>query len=323
MKNTGDIYEIIQGIAAEKRLSGEMRRDEPMAGHTTFKVGGPADMWVRPLAECFPDFAAALMGTARALDIPLFILGGGANLVAADRGIRGIVLDTTGWTGWNFSDIPGSGGQAVSMRVRAGTPADQAADMAAAQGWGGLEFLAGMPGLIGGAVWMNARCYGKQISDALLGTEILDENLRRVWVPRGEEDFGYKKSPFQKRDVLIVAAEFRLEKREEEALRAEMAAFRKDREEKGHYRFPSAGSVFKNDHRLGKPAGMIIDELGLRGLRVGGAQVAPWHGNIIINTGGATAADIRRLTELLEERVKRERGYDFEREVLFVGDYPG
>ena len=155
----------------------------------------------------------------------------------------------------------------------------------------------------------------------LLGTEVLDENFRRAWVPRREEDFGHKKSPFQKRDVLIMAAEFRLEKREEEALRAEMARFRKDREEKGHYRFPSAGSVFKNNHELGKPSGKIIDELGLRGLRIGGAQVAPWHGNIIINTGGATAADIRRLTELLQERVKRERGHDFEREGLFVGEH--
>jgi UDP-N-acetylmuramate dehydrogenase len=100
-----------------------------------------------------------------------------------------------------------------------------------------------------------------------------------------------------------------------------MAGFRKDREAKGHYRFPSAGSVFKNNRRFGKPAGKIIDELGLRGLRFGGAQVAPWHGNIVINTGGALAADIRRLVETLEERVQRETGYDFEREVIFVGDW--
>jgi UDP-N-acetylmuramate dehydrogenase len=177
-----------------------------------------------------------------------------------------------------------------------------------------------MPGAMGGAVWMNARCYDKQVSDVLLRTEILDEDQRQTWVPRAEEAFGYKKSPFQQRDVLIVAAEFRLEKRESAALLAEMAAYRKDREEKGHYRFPSAGSVFKNDRRFGKPAGKIIDELGLRGLRVGGAQVAPWHGNIIINTGGASAADIRRLTELVAEKVKRGTGLDFEREIIFVGE---
>jgi UDP-N-acetylmuramate dehydrogenase len=318
MKDTGDVYEIVRGVASAVRFSGELRRDEPMAGHTTFKVGGPAEVWARPSAECFSDFAAALMGKARALGIPLFILGGGANLVAADRGIPGIVLDTTAWTGWDFSEAPGSGGQAVFMRVRSGTPADAAADAAAERGWGGLEFLAGMPGSIGGAVWMNARCYERQVSEALLRTEIFDETLRRLWVPRVEGAFGYKKSPFQGRDALIVAAEFRLEKRAGAAAQAEMAGFRKDREAKGHYRFPSAGSVFKNNRRFGKPTGKIIDELGLRGLRVGGAQLAPWHGNIIINTGGASAADIRRLTEMLEERVKRETGFDLEREIIFI-----
>jgi UDP-N-acetylmuramate dehydrogenase len=262
-----------------------------------------------------------------ALDFPLFILGGGANLVVADQGIRGVVLDTTGWTGWDFGEAPGGKGGAgedgIVMRVRSGTPADQAANAAAERGYGGLEFLAGLPGVMGGAVWMNARCYGRQVSGPLLRTEVLDfatdRDPRRLWVPKAEEAFGYKKSPFQQQAALILAAEFRLEKRAPEAIRAEMAALRKDREEKGHYRLPSAGSVFKNNHSFGKPAGQIIDELGLRGLRIGGAQVAPWHGNIIVNTGGATADDIRRLTELLEERVQRETGFDLEREIIFTG----
>jgi UDP-N-acetylmuramate dehydrogenase len=323
MKDADAIDEMVRAVAAATRFSGELRRAEPMAEHTTFHVGGPADLWARPSADCFPDFAAALTGKARALGIPLFILGGGANLVVADQGIRGVVLDTTGWTGRSFnapdSGLEGSGGgQALSLRALSGTPADQAADAAAERGLSGLEFLAGLPGTVGGTVWMNARCYEKQVSDVLLGTEILDEHQRRVWVPRAEGEFGYKTSPFQKRDILILAAEFRLEQRAVEAIRAEMAAFRRDREAKGHYRFPSAGSVFKNNRSFGKPVGKLIDELGLCGFRVGGAQVAPWHGNIIVNTGGATAADIRRLTELLEERVKRETGFDLEREIIFA-----
>jgi UDP-N-acetylmuramate dehydrogenase len=299
-----------------------------MAGHTSFQVGGPAEVWARPSGDCFPGFAAALLEKARALELPLFILGGGANLVVADQGIRGIVLDTTGWTGWDFSESPGAGksgdpGESgVSMRVRSGTPADMAANAAAERGYGGLEFLAGLPGVIGGAVWMNARCYDRQVSDPLLRTEVLefagDEGPRRLWVPRAAEEFGYKKSPFQEREVLILTAEFRLEKRDPRAIRAEMAALRKDREDKGHYRLPSAGSVFKNNHGFGKSAGKIIDELGLRGLRSGGAQVAPWHGNIIVNTGGATADDIRRLTDMVADRVKRETGFDLEREIIFV-----
>jgi UDP-N-acetylmuramate dehydrogenase len=327
MKDPDDVYKIVQTIAAATGFTGELRREEPMADHTTFKVGGPAELWVRPSSECFPIFATALLGKARALSIPLFILGGGANLVVADQGIRGIVLDTTGWTGWEFSekaDTGKNGESGVFLTVRSGTPADQAANAAAERGYGGLEFLTGLPGVIGGAVWMNARCYDRQVSDTLLRTEILNfvrnEDLRRLWVPLAEEEFGYKKSPFQKRDALILAAEFRLEKRDPQAIRAEMAKYRKDREEKGHYRLPSAGSVFKNNHSFGKPAGKIIDELGLRGLSVGGAQVAPWHGNIIVNTGGATAADIRRLTELLVEKVQCKTGWDLECEIIFLDD---
>jgi UDP-N-acetylmuramate dehydrogenase len=322
MKDSSDVYELVRGIAEEARFAGELRQDEPMAGHTTFKVGGPADVWARPAPECFPGFAAALAEKTRSLGIPLFILGGGANLVVADRGIRGVVLDAAGWTGWGFSVPAAPEGALVSMTVRSGTPADAAADAAAKQGLGGLEFLAGMPGSIGGAVWMNARCYEKQVSDVLVETEILDEAQQRIRTPRAQGEFGYKKSPFQNRSVLILAAEFRLENRAEEAIRGDMEAFRKDREAKGHYRYPCAGSVFKNNRDFGKPAGKIIDELGLRGLRLGGAQVAPWHGNIIINTGGASASDIRRLVEQVAEKVKRGTGFDFESEIIFAGDWP-
>ncbi|MFP3041727.1 UDP-N-acetylmuramate dehydrogenase [Treponema primitia] len=309
-----NLLDIAKSIAAETGFSGEMRCNEPMASHTSFKVGGPADLWVRPRFDCFPGFAAAILGQARALGIPLFILGGGANLVVADRGIRGIVLDTTDWSG-DF------GGWKGSVKLRAGTVVDAAVEAAAERGWGRLEFLAGMPGTIGGAVWMNARCYEKQVSDVLIGTEILDENLQQVWVPCEAGDFAYKRSPFQKRDVLILAAEFRLEKREPGDIRQEMEAHRQDRKEKGHYRYPSAGSVFKNNREFGRPTGKIIDELGLRGLRIGGAQLAPWHGNIIINTGNAAAADIRRLTEQLAQRVRDALGIELEPEIIFSGNW--
>ncbi|WP_010261696.1 UDP-N-acetylmuramate dehydrogenase [Treponema primitia] len=314
MYTSTNLLDIAKAIAAETAFSGEMRCNEPMASHTTFKVGGPAELWVRPQGDCFPGFVAAILGQARALGIPLFVLGGGANLVAADAGIRGIVLDTTGWSG-------GAGWEGGSVKVRAGTVVDEAVEAAAERGWGGLEFLAGMPGTVGGAVWMNARCYEKQVSDVLMGTEILDENFQRVWVPCKAGDFAYKRSPFQKRDVVILAAEFRLEKRAAADIRQEMEAHRQDRKEKGHYRYPSAGSVFKNNREFGKPTGKIIDELGLRGLRIGGAQLAPWHGNIIINTGNATAADIRKLTEQAARRVKDALGIALEPEIIFVGNW--
>jgi UDP-N-acetylmuramate dehydrogenase len=306
-------------------FKGELRYGEPMAAHTTFKAGGPADAWVKPDASCFPLYAGSLLQAAKNEGIPVFVLGGGANMVVSDKGMRGIVLDTTGWAGLeesgcitlcNTADSAGAG-----LVFRAGASVGDAVETAARLGLSGLEFLAGMPGTIGGAVWMNARCYEKSVSDVLLETEILDETFAIQKMPFNQDDFGYKKSPFQSRDVLILRASFAVKRGDPILIRQEMEAHIQDRKDKGHYRYPSAGSAFKNNRAFGKPTGKIIDELGLRGLNVGGAQVAPWHGNIIINTGNATAQDIRELAVLLQEKVKAERGFDLEPEILFVGEW--
>jgi UDP-N-acetylmuramate dehydrogenase len=237
-------------------LSGEFRYDEPMAPHTTFRIGGPADLWVRPATEIFPEYAAELLAFARREGVPVYILGGGANLVVADKGIRGIVLDSSGWSGW---ELISSG----VLRIRSGTAVDALVDAAAEQGWAGPEFLAGMPGTIGGAVWMNARCGEKSISDILIRTEIIDfagESAKRLWVPYKDAEFSYKKSPFQHRDALILSAEFSVKGGAACELRRIVEALRKDREAKGHFRAPSAGSAFKNNRAFGKPTGKILDE---------------------------------------------------------------
>jgi UDP-N-acetylmuramate dehydrogenase len=194
-----------------------------------------------------------------------------------------------------------------------------------------------MPGSIGGALWMNARCYGKSVSDVLVETEILDFSPgpkhaarrnggtdsapERRLIPFNAADFGYKKSPFQGRDVLILSGRFEFRPRPEAEIRREMEERRRDREEKGHYRYPSAGSVFKNNREFGKPTGKIIDELGLRGLASGGSQVAPFHGNIIINKGNATSSDIRSLIDEVAARVRAATGFILEPEILFAGDW--
>jgi len=287
-----------------------------MAAHSTFKTGGPADCWLKPSGEGYPAFTAALLAAARAEHIPVFVLGGGANILVADAGLRGIVLDTGGWAGETGRQQEGI------LEFRAGTNLDSAAEIAAEAGLSGLEFLAGMPGSIGGAVWMNARCYGQEIADVLTETEVIDFSSgsapERLRLPAVKSEFSYKHSPFQGRDSLILSASFRLIPGETREIRAVMYSHRKDRETKGHYRYPSAGSVFKNNPRFGKPTGQIIDELGLCGLRKGGAQVAPWHGNIIVNTGGASAADIRALIEEVAARIKAATGFDLEPEVLFI-----
>ncbi|GHV43918.1 UDP-N-acetylenolpyruvoylglucosamine reductase [Spirochaetia bacterium] len=312
-----------EAAKAEAVSTALIRYNEPMSAHTTFKVGGPADVWVQPRGEGFPVYAAMLLKAAHAAGIPVFVLGGGANIVVSDRGIRGIVLDTNGFKGQFTVDNDEAGDKSKgSVKVPAGTPVDTLVDALAGEGWGGLEFLAGMPGTVGGAVWMNARCYERSISDVLMETEILDENQEPQRIPFKSADFDYKRSPFQTRDALILSAAFRLEKRPPGEIRREMEAHFQDRKEKGHYRFPSAGSAFKNNREFGKPTGKIIDELGLRGLQSGGAQVAPFHGNIIINTGNATAADIRALVNRVQEKARTARGIELESEILFVGDWP-
>jgi UDP-N-acetylmuramate dehydrogenase len=317
------IRHFIEKINTKTNFTGLIQYNEYLSKHTTFKVGGPADVWIQPNSDAFLEYTAILLDEAKQEGIPVFVLGGGANIVVSDIGIRGIVLDTGGWRGSTSTES--------SITFLSGTPIDEASELAASQEMGGLEFLAGMPGTIGGAVLMNARCYERSVSDCLVETDILDERQNLASVPFCAEEFGYKKSPFQNRDILILAATFAVQGKNAmenrmfnrasnvQFNRTEMEAHRKDRENKGHYRFPCAGSVFKNNRAFGKPTGKIIDELGLCGKACGGAMVAPFHGNIIINTGNATASDIRRLVEDIKEQVKGKFGLDLETEIIFVG----
>jgi UDP-N-acetylmuramate dehydrogenase len=299
-------------------FTGLFRFNEPLADHTTFKVGGPADLWIRPEGAGFPAYAAALLEAAGKGGIPVFILGGGANLVVSDRGIRGIVLDTTGYAGVEDESEGVSEGEGL-LRFRAGTTVDRALEEAAARSCSGLEFLAGMPGSIGGALWMNARCYDREIADVITGVRLL-EGGRILTMTQDKKDYGYKKSPFQGRSLVILGGVFSVTKKDPAFIREEMESRRKDREKKGHYRFPSAGSAFKNNREFGKPTGKIIDELGLRGLSRGDAQIAPWHGNLIINRGRARAGDIRALLDEVQERVHTALGFTLEPEIIFTGE---
>ncbi|MCL2127708.1 MAG: UDP-N-acetylmuramate dehydrogenase [Treponema sp.] len=318
MASRETIARLIEKCGKENPCALDARFNESMANHSTFKTGGPADCWVKPSGDGFPAFAASLFAAARAESVPVFILGGGANILVADAGIRGIVIDTGGWAGEvkRYDEN--------TLEFRAGTSLDDAAEIAAGAGLSGLEFLAGMPGSIGGAVWMNARCYGCEVAGVLTETEIFDfsgAQAERKRLPVNRSEFGYKRSPFQNRAVLILSAAFQLNRKNAVQIRAEMEKYRRDRVEKGHYRFPSAGSAFKNNKDFGKPTGKIIDELGLRGLQIGGAQVAPWHGNLIINTGNASSADIRALVNEVSARVNRETGFILEPEILFAGQW--
>ena len=320
-----NIQKIIDNCLKLNPCEAEIRRNEPMKDHTTFKVGGKADFWVCPDGEGFLSFCTSLMTCAKMENIPVFILGGGANIVVSDKGIRGIVIDLSAWNGESVWSLCKEEDEIV---FKSGTSLDEAADTACAAGLSGLEFLAGMPGTIGGAVWMNARCYGSEIADTIKWAEVIcceQENKGEYIIKRFESinksSFGYKKSPFQKMDCLILSAAFKLKKGNKDKILLEMENNREDRSKKGHYNFPSAGSAFKNNHDFGKPTGQIIDELGLKGLKKGGAQIAPFHGNIVINTGNAKASDIRALMDDVSAKVKKACGFTLESEIIFAGEW--
>jgi UDP-N-acetylmuramate dehydrogenase len=171
---------------------------------------------------------------------------------------------------------------------------------------------------------MNARCFGTEISDVLAWTEILDFNKEKTIVKKllvNKEDFGYKRSPFQGKDNLILRACFKLASGEKNSITEKMDKNKKERQDKGHYLFPSAGSAFKNNRDFEKPTGLIIDELGLKGFSIGGAQIAPFHGNFVINTGNAAAKDIRALIDEVAVKVEKATGFVLEPEILFVGEW--
>jgi UDP-N-acetylmuramate dehydrogenase len=319
-------------------IRGEIAFDEPMAAHTTFRIGGPADALVAPADR---EELLRLIAAARAAAIPCFILGGGANVVFGDRGMRGIVVDTRHIDGVeevrpmagqsecdaSLAEGDASEGKGDALLVAgAGLSMDGLCEAALARGLAGVETFYGMPGTVGGAVFMNARCYEVEVADRLAWAELAtDDGLSIESRPHVADEWSYKRSPFQPggaaAGAIVLGAAFRLRRGDKKAIEAVMREKRADREAKGHYRLPSAGSVFKNDRRLGQPSGKILDSLGLRGRRIGGAMVSEWHANIFVNAGGAKAAELRALVELARDEARERLGVELEPEVLFVGDF--
>jgi UDP-N-acetylmuramate dehydrogenase len=292
------------------KIAGELRHDEPMAGHTSFRIGGPADLYVAPLTLEEAEDVVALCARE---SVPSFTLGGGTNILVSDVGIRGVVMD--------LSRLCGTAAVGTLVTALGGTPISELSDFALAQGLSGLEFAHALPGSVGGAVWMNARCYEREIADVLAWVDYLDADRARQRYVMDRGGWDYKRSPFQTMQAVILQAGFRLSPGDRPRMEELMRAHRLDRERKGHFLFPCAGSVFKNNRAFGAPTGEIVDSLGLKGRRIGDAQVAPFHGNIIVNTGGATAREVRALIELVEEEVRRGRGFSLEREVILVGQW--
>ncbi|TVR67348.1 MAG: UDP-N-acetylmuramate dehydrogenase [Spirochaetaceae bacterium] len=286
----------------------------PLAPYTTFRVGGPAEVLAHPRNV---EELARLVRFQKEAGVPLTVLGGGANVVVSDRGIRGLVVHT--------GKLHGIRHEGTTLYVAAGTPISEAAAYAADHDLGGLAFIYAMPGSTGGAIWMNARCYDGEIAPILEKTRYLsleehDFCTVGTYQTRREE-FGYKISPFQRGTRVILEATFRLTPGRRSLLWEEMRDHEEDRRRKGHFLAPCAGSIFKNNRAFGAPSGRIIDQLGLRGRQHGGARVSDLHGNIIVNHGNATAREIRELVEYVQQQVELERGIRLEPEILFLGEW--
>ena len=290
-------------------LNGSWRADEPLARHTTFRIGGPADAMVFPAGS---GDVKAVQALCLKEQIPLYVLGRGANILVSDRGIRGITLNLTSLSSFRHEN--------GVLTAQAGLDVSAAAEAGRGGGFSCLEFLNGMPSTVGGAVYMNARCYGAEIADVFLDAIVVEDAVERV-VPFRREQWDYKVSPFQNQKGIIVSARFRTKPAAADEVEAVMTANKADREAKGHFRLPCAGSIFKNNHAFGAPSGVLIDRAGLKGLRRGAAAVSAWHGNIIVNEGGATAADLRALISDVKERVARATGFTLEEEVIYAGDW--
>lgn len=300
----------VEKTAEKINIRGNILLREPMSTHTSFGIGGPADIFALP--EDREDLGQ-LISCASREKIPLHIIGGGANILVSDTGVRGIVAHTG-----KIADITIQG---TSLTAEAGASISGVSEKAAELNLSGLEFIYKMPGSTGGALWMNARCYGSSISELTEWIEYFDEGgeAHRMYLPH--PDYGYKTSPFQGSTKTIYRACFTLKKGKKAEITHEMSRVYRDRKEKGHFSYPSAGSVFKNNRSFGKPTGVLLDELGLKGLRRGDAQIAPFHANIIINLGNAAAQDVYGLMEEARKRAREQLRIDLEPELQCIGDW--
>jgi UDP-N-acetylmuramate dehydrogenase len=303
------VYKLIN-MKRKINIRGSLREQEPLKNHTSFRIGGKADLFAEPLDEV--DLLN-LLYDLKEMEIPWFILGGGANILIADKGIRGMVISMA-----RLDSVVLKG---KILKLGAGLPVSDGAAYAADKSLKGLEFIYSMPGSVGGALWMNARCYGGEIAESLKGGEIINEKLEREYIPFKKEDWAYKKSPFQNRNCIILSAEFDLREGNPSDLWSLMREIRKDREDKGHFRAPCGGSTFKNNRAFGAPSGQIIEETGLKGLRLGGAAISDWHGNILINEKNATADELDKLIRLVQKKVLERTGFLLEPELIRVGDW--
>lgn len=282
--------------------------EEPMKKHTTFRVGGPADVLVQPDETAL----AAILALCRQYYVPYSFIGNGSNLLVGDKGIRGVVIEMTDPMG-NI-EVHGT-----RITAQAGAMLSKIANTAASNGLGGMEFAAGIPGSVGGAVVMNAGAYGGEMKDIIERVYVLDENGAQLELDRDALDLGYRHSCIPDKKYIVTKVVLELVPRDEAEIRSEMKELNEKRAEKQPLQYPSAGSTFKRPE--GYFAGKLIMDAGLRGYQVGGAQVSEKHCGFVINKGDATAADICQLMQDVADKVQAQFGVVLEPEVKMIGEF--
>lgn len=282
--------------------------EEPMKKHTTFRVGGPADVLVQPDETAL----AAILALCRQYHVPYSFIGNGSNLLVGDKGIRGVVIEMTDPMG-NI-EVDGT-----KITAQAGAMLSKIANTAASNGLGGMEFAAGIPGSVGGAVVMNAGAYGGEMKDIIEKVYVLDENGAQLELDRDALDLGYRHSCIPEKKYIVTKVVLELVPRDEAEIHSEMKELNEKRAEKQPLQYPSAGSTFKRPE--GYFAGKLIMDAGLRGYQVGGAQVSEKHCGFVINKGDATAADICQLMRDVSDKVQAQFGVVLEPEVKMIGEF--
>lgn len=301
---------IRQTLSALTSQAGErLRFDEPMSLHSSFRIGGSADVFFEPAETGEIEQAICF---CRTHELPCTIIGNGSNILVADQGIRGLVLAIGG----HFSGIETVDG---SFIVKAGTRLSALAARAAQLHYTGLEFASCIPGTLGGAVQMNAGAYDACMRDVVVQTDYIDEQLEHRIITGTEHGFDYRRSIFSDRNVIILRSYLELKQGDYAGIIAKMADLADRRRCSQPLDLPSAGSIFKRP--AGFFAGKLISDCGLKGCRIGDAQVSEKHAGFIVNLGQATADDVRCLVEHVQETVLNKTGVRLEPEIKFIGDW--
>ena len=300
---SGAVVEALQRYVPRDNI----RLQEPMAGHTTFRIGGPADCFLQLEDEEQLRKVRRYLGLA---GVPFFVLGNGSNLLVDDAGYRGVVLQI----GQKMSDISVQGCHIIA---KAGATLRQVAAAALEHGLAGFEFASGIPGTVGGGVVMNAGAYGGEMSQVVNQVRVVSKEGESMELDNDTMEFRYRGSVIRGSAFTVTEVTFRLEPGDREAIRAKMEELAARRREKQPLEYPSAGSTFKRPE--GHFAGKLIMEAGFAGYRIGGAQVSEKHCGFVINTGDATARDVRALIEEIQARVKERFRVDLEPEIVFLG----